>query len=213
MSNCPESLAYWREHGTKETIDHIMAGDDLAANLKELNGLGIDLWRDAQDHASALTLFEHVMSFHDQPIPAEAKLWCKAASFNAGANLWRGWSDAPEISDADALRGMEFARLNLTLAYELKRGEIAIARAEWLLAAHQMQQGQWSSAIAGFERSAGLALKANELAEERMSHAYALLAKQLQAGQVDEAALRACFLPEDDAFFSDQVLDAAKAFS
>lgn len=214
MSNSPDLLATWREKGTDETTAIALAGDNLAENLKSLNGLGIDLWRNEKDYAAALVVFQRIIVFaEDRNLDPEAKGVVKAAAFNASANLWRGWSDAPEISDEQADLGFKYAALNMGLAYELKKGDLAISRAEWLQAAHQMQKGQYSVAKSGFERAAGLAERDREMSEVRMNLAYSLLAQQLADGAVDEAALRSVFEPEDDAFFIDQVLDAARAFA
>ncbi|MBL8047062.1 MAG: hypothetical protein JNJ45_00115 [Chthonomonas sp.] len=213
MSRSPELLEAWQAEGVEAAISKGLSGPNLAENLKSLNGLGVDLWRDKGAHGDALVVFQRVLKYgEDRNLPDEEKGWVKAAAFNASANLWRGWEDSPEISDEQAELGYRLSAFHLGLAYELKKGDLALSRAEWLQAAHQLQKGQYGVAKSGFERAAGLAERNKEMAEVRMHLAYAALAQQLADGAIDEAALSAGFEPDDDPFFSEQVITAARIF-
>lgn len=101
----------------------------------------------------------------------------KTLAYNAGSFAWPGWEEPGiEVPPSVQAAGFEAARLNLYLARELQRGDLACSRACWLLGAHELAARKTSEAEAAFAEAAALARKAGEPGEASLFDAYACIA-------------------------------------
>jgi hypothetical protein len=157
----------------------------------------------------------------DAVLAAKLKGAAKTISFNLSANAWPGWEDEGiEITASDLVAGMDFARLNLRLAKELKRDDHVFANAHWLVGAHHLAAGQQQQAIEQFTASVRRAIAANNEATQQMSAGYVGIANRLRKSTCEEgdkqlaaaiAALKK--IDNDDAkFFAGQLESVGKLF-
>lgn len=80
-------------------------------------------------------------------------LVCDYASFS-----WIDWDeDGNAISANEAVAGLGAARMNLTLATELGKGQLAESRAHWMIGAHLLTGGDPVGASSSFATAQGLA--------------------------------------------------------
>jgi hypothetical protein len=213
MAEITELVAAFRSGGCDAAYQLAAQGASQEEALKEMNALGIELFREGGDLEASLGVLEFVSGFANDSDPG-AKGWAKAANFNIGAFTWPAWDDSPDnLTESHFEKGAKAAEANKLLAYELKKGDLPLARAEWLVAAHKLVKGAFGAAVDGFERAGRMAERAGELAEGRMNYAYKELARQLEQGQIDLNAIMSRFEEGDDAFFLDQVKFAAQFFA
>lgn len=116
----------------------------------------------------------------------------KAVAYNIGSFNWPGW-DEPGITldSGDVAAGFDAAQLNLRLAIELEKGDLALSRAKWLVGAFELARHDNIRAAERFSEGAGFAKKAGERRDELLNVGYALLAAILESPR--DARLRADF--------------------
>lgn len=82
------------------------------------------------------------------------KAQAKTIAYNVAANSWPGWGDdGIVISKAETEVGLEAAKLNLSLAVELKKPADKVAGAYWLLSALELALGKYSESLSSIDRS------------------------------------------------------------
>ena len=143
----------------------------------------------------------------------------KTNAYNLAANTWPGWDEpGVVITPSDCAVGLDAARTNLRLARELKKPEIAMSRAHWLLGAHQLAAANRRAARESFGSAAEHARAANETGEATSNEAFARLCDVLDAPE-DPAAqerltqtLAQLRREKDGEFFASQVETARRVF-
>jgi hypothetical protein len=104
----------------------------------------------------------------------------KGFAYNFASFAWSGWDEpGVKITSADHAAGFDAARVNLSLAIELERGDLPISRAHWMVGAYCLAEGEYEKAIAEFEEGSACAEKAEAKTDELLNQAYILLAKLL----------------------------------
>lgn len=138
-----------------------------------------------------------------------------------GANTWPGWNDEGiVITQSDLAAGLDAARLNLSLAVELKRNDEAVANAHWLLGAQLLAAGKSEDAQQSFAEAAAKFRAAGKTQSEFMSRGYAGMAemtaettKEVGKEKFDLAVEALLKDNSDDArFFVEQLQTASKVF-
>lgn len=152
----------------------------------------------------------------DRARSREIKERVKALAYNVAANTWPGWDDPGiEITRTDQVIGLDVARVNLRLAHELQRGDLALARGHWIVGAHLLAARQYNDAKHAFGEAARLALAAGERAESLSAKGFDALTGVLQGE--DRAGLDAVKAElaglADGPFFAGQIDTALKVFS
>lgn len=145
----------------------------------------------------------------------------KEIAYNLGANTWPGWNDEGiVITKSDLAAGLDAARLNLSLAVELKRNDEAVANAHWLLGAQLLAAGKSEDAQQSFAEAAAKFRAAGKTQSEFMSRGYAGIAemtaektKEVGKKKFDLAVEALLKDNSDDArFFVEQLQTASKVF-
>jgi hypothetical protein len=145
----------------------------------------------------------------------------KEIAYNLGANTWPGWKDdGIVISKSDLVAGLDAARLNLSLALELKRNDEALANAHWLLGAHLLAAGKPESAGLSFSEAVTRFRAAGKTQSQLMSSGYVGIAEMMVAPTKEQGSKKLDRAVEDllkdgsdDArFFAEQLKTASQVF-
>ncbi|RYX85035.1 hypothetical protein EON83_07245 [bacterium] len=100
----------------------------------------------------------------------------KAIAYNLASFTWPGWDESGiQIGHTDLTIGLSAAKINLRLAHELNKGNLPLARANWMLAAHYLAQKEYTHAERNFALSATHALEADEQAEVLLAEGFQVL--------------------------------------
>ena len=139
----------------------------------------------------------------------------KQLTYDLASFTWPGWDEPGIIVTPPEMRaGFAAARANLRMAQELEKGDVALARAHWILGAHQLAAGHPDEGQASFQAAAGLARRANEPAEAALAQAYEALAAVAQdpsrAARLDEVLAELAGI-EGGAALAEQVTTAREA--
>lgn len=145
----------------------------------------------------------------------------KAIAYNAGANCWPGWGDPVEIRPADIAEGLKLAERSFELVGELGLGDQATGTSLWLLGALQMAAGNFSTAIAQFQRAENAFLAAQLPVPAKMARGYVALAEKalpeshLKGAESLDAIVRSLqgLESEEAHFFADQLQTADRIFA
>jgi hypothetical protein len=114
---------------------------------------------------------------------SEARSAAKALMYNLASFTWPGWDEPGiEVSASEAASGLAAARSNLAMAFELEKGDLPVARANWMLGAHLLTAGSFDEAAQAFADSARRAELAGAEAEVRLAGAFGALTA-LAAGE------------------------------
>lgn len=143
----------------------------------------------------------------------------KTMAYNLASFTWIGW-DEPGItlSQSDRRHGLEAARINLRLAFELNKGDLRISRGYWIKAAQLLATGSLQAAEYGFDKAAIYAFRAGAQADRLSGQAFALLAALLRnpgspalEGQLELIKVQLRVLEHGDMFVQ-QVETAGRVF-
>lgn len=97
----------------------------------------------------------------DEAKVLEFKSAAKGLCYNIASFTWDGWDEPGfKISACDLANGLDAAKSNLRYAIELKKGELPLSRAYWMLAGHEISAGQLDQALEHYhegERHAAMA--------------------------------------------------------
>lgn len=117
----------------------------------------------------------------DEKAAARFRSAAKAMAYNIASFSWPGWDEPGiTITPDDVAAGVGEARLNLELARELEKGDIALSRAHWLVGAMQLAQGEREEALASFREAQRHAdASAQSSADAALCRAYVALAERL----------------------------------
>jgi len=100
----------------------------------------------------------------------------KGLTYDLASFTWVGWDEPGiEISPSERSAGLAAARTNLSMAYALAKGDLAISRAHWMLGAHLLTAGDLVNATGAFEEGARHARIASEPAEAALCDAFGAL--------------------------------------
>lgn len=90
----------------------------------------------------------------DQQGSDNFKAQAKTISYNLASNSWPGWGDeGVSIARPEIEAGLESAKLNLKLAYELNKPADKIASAYWLLSALQLALQKYQDSLLSIDQS------------------------------------------------------------
>lgn len=144
----------------------------------------------------------------------------KTIAYNLASCTWSGWDEPGiRITPADLAVGLDAARLNLRLGWELKRGPAPMAAAHWMLGAHLLAAGDYTTAVREFEVSATRASEAKDTGSDLLARGFTGLAKHLgkldAVGEKEYTAARDALASgkiKDGKFFAEQLDTARKVF-
>jgi tetratricopeptide (TPR) repeat protein len=112
----------------------------------------------------------------------------KALTYDLASFTWPGWDEPGIVITPPEMRaGFAAARANLRMAQELQADDLALARAYWVLGAHELAAGHADEAQGSFRQAAATAEHAGEIGEAQLATAFAALAAvAIDAGAVAE---------------------------
>jgi hypothetical protein len=184
--------AYWQTKDLDATVQISRAGITLAQNLAE------------KFPADAETVMSQEKAIH----------------YDLASFTWPGWDEKGiEITEQQRKLGLTSARINLDLAISLHKPSLPLSRAYWMLGAHHIAAGEFTSAKARFALGAQTAREAGSRPDELLSLGFAHLAALLEdpansAAEEQLAETKTALLKEKDGeFFVKQLEDAFKVFS
>lgn len=147
----------------------------------------------------------------------EIKGAVKAIHYDLASFTWPGWDEPGiEITPEQLALGLESARKNLDLAFELKRDALPLSRAYWMLGAQLLAAGSHYKARENFSIAAHQAGRANSLADKLLSEGYLaiglILDGQRDAAEALETVKDSLRGQENGEFFIKQLNDALRVF-
>jgi hypothetical protein len=227
----PESKAFdlLAAGDVSAAVAAITAIADPQAALEALAQLCQRAYRDLKSVSTMTALAWEAIGFGlkcaaASPNPESASRYkgrARAIAYNAAANCWPGWGDAPEIQPADIAEGLKLAERSYELVGELGLGDKAIGTSLWLVGALQLAAGRVSTAIDQFLRAEEAFQAAQLPVPATMARGYVALAeKALPESHLRGTQSLATILSSlrgmesrEAQFFADQLRTADRIFS
>jgi hypothetical protein len=104
----------------------------------------------------------------------------KGLAYDLSAYAWPGWNEpGVEIMQNDLIHGQDLAKVNLRLARSLRKGDVALSRAHWLVGAHYLPVSEYEAARRSFVDAAKFATAAGDRSLETLNRGYIYLAEYL----------------------------------
>jgi hypothetical protein len=223
------ALRLLREEDSFAAIAHLSQGEALAAATAFAELLVRLYWKEKDLHGTvaigragahfALRAAREVESSEPERA-AELRSKAKAMCYNVASFTWPGWDEAGIAPTASDVRvGLNAAKANLRLARELNKGELALARAFWMLGAQQMANGDRDGASRSFSASAHHAKAAGAEPERLLAQGFTYLVELMGAPNSPDAHrkladVKAALAPlEHGADFVGQLETAWRVFS
>lgn len=143
----------------------------------------------------------------------------KAMAYNLASYTWPGWDEPGIVVDATAVViGLDAAKTNLRLARELKKGDLPLSRAHWMMGAQFLAAGQVDAARESFQKAANHAGRAGEQADQLLAEGFAAIVDLLQSPadsalqeRLETVKAEMAFL-EHGTFFIEQLDTALRVF-
>lgn len=152
----------------------------------------------------------------------QLKTTAKIISYNLASYTWPGWDEKGiSISQSDLLVGLDAAKLNLRLAFELKKGAVPLSMAYWVLGAQYLALANYDEAIKAFISSKEKAEEGNNKMNDLLASGYIGVTKIIQGSQkvegekeLDKAIKEFKKLNTEDAeFYIEQLKTVLKIFA
>jgi len=114
----------------------------------------------------------------------QLKTTAKIISYNLASYTWPGWDEKGiSISQFDLIVGLDAAKLNLRLAFELKKGAVPLSMAYWVLGAQYLALANYDEAIKAFTSSKEKAKEGNDKMNDLLASGYIGVTKIIQGSQ------------------------------
>jgi hypothetical protein len=224
-------LAVWTEKDATAAFEALEAGQTPLAATERYMALAQHVFAKRRDVAGTILASRAGIQFaldHARGLPPEdgagiqLRGHAKTIAYDLGANLWPGWmEEGVTLGPVERAIGLDAARLNLRLGTELRRPDVPMGNAHWLLGAQLLASGDFAGARQELDAAAARFRTAAKPAEVLMAEAYAALADRLRLPS-DGAAREALgvrlavllTLPDENAkFYAEQVRTAERAFA
>ena len=138
----------------------------------------------------------------------------KGLTYDLASFTWIGWDEPGIVVDPSiAAAGLAAARANLSMAYGLEKGDLAVSRGHWMLGAHLLTAGDLEGASISFEEAAEWAQAAGVETDAAVAEAFGVLTGIRAGGSTEDdyrAALNRLSLLDGGEGFVGQV-ETAKA--
>ena len=144
----------------------------------------------------------------------------KTIAYNLASYTWIGWDEQGiTLTESDECHGLEAARINLRLAFELEKGDMRISRGYWMKASQLLSAGEFAASRHDFQKAVIYAARDGAEADRLISRGFELLVDLLQDPQdaAAQAALdevKSQFAPlEHGQMYIDQIDTAWRVFT
>lgn len=152
----------------------------------------------------------------------QLKTTAKIISYNLASYTWPGWDEKGiSISQFDLSVGLDAAKLNLRLAFELKKGAVPLSMAYWVLGAQYLALRNYDEAIKAFTSSKEKAEEANDKMNDLLASGYIGVTKiilgsqKVEGGKELDKAIKEFkeLNTEDSEFYIEQLKTVLKIFA
>lgn len=123
----------------------------------------------------------------DPNLAYQLRSTAKGLYYDLASFTWPGWDEPGiKISAGDLAIGFDAARANLRLAHELHKGDLAISRAFWMLAGHEMCTCDFDAARQSYHNAHRHAHAAGSQPDELLSAGFVRLTELLENQIADD---------------------------
>ncbi len=186
------AIEKYRAQDSFAAIDALCAAQDKLAATKSFHEVMHHFYWKEKSLAPAVAFgragLQHGMAAaaaveaSDAKLAYELRSTAKGMAYDLASFTWDGWDEKGiVITESDLKLGLDAARTNLRLAVELKKGDLPLARAWWMLGAQQMSARDDKGAIESFEKSAKFAKAAQAEGEELLARGDAAIVRLRQS--------------------------------
>jgi hypothetical protein len=156
---------------------------------------------------------------HNQALAYVLTSRAKMLAYNLSSFCWPGWQ-APgiEIPAVYLAQGQDLAKTNMRLALQLRKGDLPMSRAWWLMGAHHLAIGHYERARRAFVEGTRFAIAAQTRESELMLRGYVYLSDMLKHPDNERLASEFGFVLEEleksqeGRFFGEQLQTALRVF-
>jgi hypothetical protein len=156
---------------------------------------------------------------HDQALAYALSSRAKMLAYNLSSFCWPGWqAEGIDIPAAYLSQGQDLAKTNMRLALQLRKGDLPMSRAWWLMGAHHLSIGQYERARRAFVEGTRFAIAAQTRESELMLRGYVYLSDMLKHPDNERLAREFGFVlvelekSQEGRFFSEQLETALRVF-
>lgn len=155
----------------------------------------------------------------DHDLAHQLRSAAKSLYYDLASFTWPGWDEPGiKISAGDLAIGLDAARANLRLAHELKKGDLPLSRAFWMLAGHEMCTRDYDAARQSYHNAARHAHAAGSKPDELLAAGFVRLTELLEEDIAGEDAELKAILTrleplQDGSMFVQQITTARRVFS
>jgi hypothetical protein len=159
------------------------------------------------------------MAARDQKAAYRVRSQAKSIAYDLASFSWPGWDEKGiGISPSDLILGQDAAKTNLRLAVSLRKGDLPMSRAFWVLGAHHLAAEKLPGARKAFVEGIKYATAAEDKGLELLLRGYVYLVDMLE--QPDNRQLQVEFdfiktelaRSQDGRSYSDQLKTAYRVF-
>jgi len=156
---------------------------------------------------------------HDQALAYVLSSRAKMLAYNLSSFCWPGWqAEGIDIPAVYLTQGQDLAKTNMRLALQLRKGDLPMSRAWWLMGAHHLSIGQYERARRAFVEGTRFAIAAQTRESELMLRGYVYLSDMLKHPSNERLAREFGFVlveldkSQEGRFFSEQLETALRVF-
>lgn len=188
-----------------------------------------DLYWEKKDLTAAMAMGRAAIQFgltssqkiegRDRKVAYRVRSQAKSIAYDLASFSWPGWDEAGiEIDAADLIFGQDAAKTNLRLAVSLRKGDLPMSRAFWVLGAHHLAVDKLQGARKAFVEGIKFATAAEAKEFELLLRGYVYLVDMLQKPDNKELPVEFDFIKselarsQDGRFYSDQLETAYRVF-
>lgn len=189
-----------------------------------------DLYWEKKDLTAAMAMGRAAIQFGlitslevmdgDQKVAFMLRSQSKSMAYDLASFSWPGWDEAGiEISSSDLIFGQDAAKTNLRLAVSLRKGDLPMSRAFWVLGAHHLAVNKLPGARKAFVEGIKYATAAEAKEFELLLRGYVYLVDMLEEPGNRELPVefdfikRQLFRSQDGKFYSNQLETAYRVFT
>lgn len=184
MGSKDQAIQVLTEQGVQAAVASLLNDSDPAGSVNALNELMRHAFHQLKNLEMSLDIAKEGINYgetqaaqsQESEVVYAIRSQIKALHYNIASFTWPGWDDEKiEITETQTKLGFGSAQSNLAMAAELKKGNLPLSRAHWVVGAHQMAAGDLVSAKTNFEEAVKFAQKAKETPDELLSQGYILV--------------------------------------
>lgn len=165
-------------------------------------------------------LFSAIRSDASDPnLAHQLRSTAKGLYYDLASFTWPGWDEPGiKVSAGDLAIGFDAARANLRLAHELNKGDLALSRAFWMLAGHEMSAHDYDAARQSYHNAGRHAAAGGSKPDELLAAGFVrlteLLDDQITGPDPELDSILEHLKPlENGPDFVQQILTARRVFS